>query len=240
MAPPVTGVRRWIPPLVWIAVVGGALFGLAVAYFFYRGDPEGAARIANIEIEAELRPGEPVVERVAVRRRYWWDYMRITHGVLAATDRRLIYVGVPPDPLLPLEEGPPELDVADSVYATRPVVTRARIAFGSRPALVIQSEGRRDVFGIAPGDEERLRATRTVLDRVVARLDAAADAERRATQAAEAASRRAVYHLVRRGESLDFIARRYGAAVDSLVAWNGLGNSRIVAGRQLLVRPALP
>jgi hypothetical protein len=238
-----TGLRaaigRWLPPLVWIAVFIGAAGALAIAYFFYRGDPDGAARVANREIEAELRPGERVLQRVPVRRRYWWDYLRITHGVLAATDTRLIYVGVPPEPLLRIDDGPPELDVSDYVYATHPVVTRDRTAFGMRSSVIIQSGETRDIFGVAAGDEARMQSVLGVLDRVVSRLAAAAEAERRAAQAAAAASRRAIYHLVQRGEALTGIAQRYGVPVDSLMAWNNLASSRIVSGRRLLVRPEI-
>ncbi|MGQ0767442.1 MAG: LysM peptidoglycan-binding domain-containing protein, partial [Gemmatimonadota bacterium] len=84
-----------------------------------------------------------------------------------------------------------------------------------------------------------LNETLGILDQAVARMDAAAEAERRAAEAAAAAARRAVYHLVQRGEALELIARRYGVPVDSLLSWNGLTNTRIVAGTRLLVRPEI-
>ena len=47
------------------------------------------------------------------------------------------------------------------------------------------------------------------------------------------------YHLVRRGENLGLIARRYGFSVPSLKRMNGLRSSRIYAGKRLLVSGAL-
>ncbi|HSJ26242.1 MAG TPA: LysM peptidoglycan-binding domain-containing protein [Longimicrobiales bacterium] len=42
-------------------------------------------------------------------------------------------------------------------------------------------------------------------------------------------------HQVRRGENLSVIARRYGVSVRQIQAWNGLRNSRILAGQRLKV-----
>lgn len=228
---------RWIAASVWIVVVATALAALAVGFFFYRGDPEGAARIANAEIEASLEPGEQVEERVPVRRRYWWDYFRLTHGVLAATDRRLLYLGVPPDPLLRRAEGPLELDIVEFPYSTRLTVTPARGALGVGEGIAIGAGDEPERFGVAPPDRERLSRTLAVMQRAVDRQRSAADAERRATEATVAASRRAIYHLVQRGEALAVIARRYGVAVESLMVWNALPGPRITVGQRLLVRP---
>ncbi len=50
----------------------------------------------------------------------------------------------------------------------------------------------------------------------------------------------AVVHVVRRGESLDRIARRYGATVEGLRGANGLGSSLIHPGQSLRVPRARP
>ena len=44
-------------------------------------------------------------------------------------------------------------------------------------------------------------------------------------------------YRIRRGDTLDAIARRFGVSVDDLKAWNGLDNSRIHEGHYLTVRP---
>ncbi|MBI2829471.1 MAG: LysM peptidoglycan-binding domain-containing protein [Acidobacteria bacterium] len=52
---------------------------------------------------------------------------------------------------------------------------------------------------------------------------------------------RRVAHVVRRGETLSSISRRYGTTVDAVRQWNGLSGSAIQAGRRLTIfttRPA--
>lgn len=213
-----------------IAAIGALLF-------FHRGDAEGSARIANREIDLLLQRGEQVQRRVAVMQRNWWDYFRVTHGVLAATDRRLVFIGVPPAGILPREPEPLELIERAFAYEY-PIATRVSRAYlGTRPALHLATRNSRATFAFAPLDRAKMDSVVAIVERRQGALRAAAEAERLAAEAAAAASRRAIYHLVQRGEALDLIGRRYGVPVDSLRRWNGLTSDRITAGRRLLVKP---
>ena len=235
--------RRLLRVLVtsaWLFVGLAALAGVAALLFFHRGDAEGSARKANAEIEALLERGERVEWRVPVLQRHWWDSFRVTHGVLAATDQRLLYVGVPPEPLLQRGFEPQEY-LERSLPYDRPLsVQFARLYLGTRTGVRLTGSAGGDAFAFAPLDRPRVDSVLAVLSRRQATLRAASEAERRATEATAAASRRAIYHLVQRGEALDFIARRYGVPSDSLVAWNALTSTRITAGRRLLVKPEVP
>lgn len=213
------------------------LAAAAALLFLHRGDAEGSARIANREIEAQLQQGEVVERRVSVQRRRWFDYFRVTHGVLAATDRRLLYVGVPPEELLPREPEPQELDQWSIPYDRTIAFARDRVFFNTLPGITISAAGRSDSFGVTTLDRDKLDAVLAVVERREGELRAAADAERKAAEAAAAASRRAITHLVQPGEALENIAQRYGISVDSLRRWNALTNDRITAGRRLVVRP---
>lgn len=219
--------------LLWLAI----LAAIAVLLFVHRGDAEGSARLANAEIEAQLQRGEGVEHRVAVTQRHWWDFYRVTHGVLAATDRRLLYIGVPPQALLPRGFEPLEYLESSLPYDRPLAVQLGRTDFGTRPALRLAAEGGVEKFAFHSLERARVDSVVAVLERQQAALRAVAEAERRATEAAIAASRRAIYHLVQRGEALDLIARRYGVSPDSIVKWNGLTTTRITAGRRLLVKP---
>ena len=221
----------------WTLATIAALAGTALLVFLHRGDAEGSARLANAELEHSLQRGEVVLRRASVMRRNWWDFFRVTHGVLAVTDRRLVYIGVPPDELLPREPEPVELEGFTFPF-DRVIDTRlSRVFLGTVPGLAVSSAGRQVSFGFASRDRAKVDSVVAIVSRKASELRAAQEAERRAAEVSIAASRRAIYHLVRRGEALEFIANRYGTSVDSLVAWNHLPGTRIKAGQRLLVRP---
>jgi hypothetical protein len=227
----------WFTASVWTVLLALVALAATFAFVFHRGDPEGAARLANAEIEVSLEPGEQVVSRVVVRQRLWWDYYRHTHGVLAATDRRLYYVGVPPGPILHRIVGPPEFVTQSFPFSRGLGVSRIRLFPWRDPGVRLVGATGSAGFVVARRDATRLEETLGVATRAQSALRAASDAERRASEAAAAAARRPIHHLVRRGEALEFIARRYGVAVDSLLKWNGLSGPRIQVGQRLLVRP---
>ncbi len=183
-----------------------------------------------------LEGGEVVLASAPVTQRLWWDYYRRTYGLLIATDRRLLFLGVPPEPLLHRDAGPRELVDVSFRYARGVGVRRSPGRRGMQVALASGSQ--REVIEGSGRDADALASVLDSMDARIAGLRAASDAERRAVEAAAAASRRAAYHLVQPGEALDAIARRYGTTTDSLLTWNNLTTSRIVAGQRLLVRPA--
>lgn len=53
--------------------------------------------------------------------------------------------------------------------------------------------------------------------------------------AAKPAKPRAVYHKIRRGQTLSEIAQRYGVSVKELKRWNGLRKSKLTAGKRLRI-----
>lgn len=220
--------------LLLALVIAAVIAGLMV---LHRGDAEGSARLANAEIESLLERDEVVERRVAVMQRNWWDYFRVTHGVLAATDRRLLYVGIPPAPLVRRGFEPTEYVVESFRYDQGASYDPSRQFLGTMPGMQLAAQRARGGFAFSSDDRERVDSVLAVLRRRREALRLASDAERRAAEAAVAASRRAIYHLVQRGEALDVIARRYGVSPDSIVAWNSLPSTRITAGSRLLVRP---
>ncbi len=213
---------------------------LSVGYygvFGFRGDPDGAARVANAQVAAELETDERVLAQVPVYQREWWDYYRHTYGVLVATNRRLLFAGMPPEAVLHRDDGPPQVVEASFPLARGISVTRGRGFLGRDRVVELNAAGARARLAVVARDEDRLQAVLDEVTRAQAALRAVSDAERRAVEAAAAAARRPVRHLVQRGEALDYIARRYGVTADSLARWNGLTTSRITVGSRLLVRP---
>ncbi len=223
----------------WLVLLVVSVATIGTLLILHRGDAEGSARLANAEIAQLMGRGERVEHRVAVMQRNWWDYFRVTHGILAATDRRLLFVGVPPAPLLASEYEPPEyLEV--SIPYDQPVTVRfGREFLGTAPGVQLTTDADREGFAFSSSERPRVDSVLAVLTARQEALRLAAEAERRAAEATVAASRRAIYHLVQRGEALDLIARRYGVSPDSIVKWNNLPSTRITAGRRLLVRPGV-
>lgn len=236
--PPITRRRggRWRAPLGWLVVL--SLVAGAAWWVVERvgEDAAGARRLAVAERAALLEGGERILAEAPVVQRLWWDYFRGTHGVLAATDRRLLYVGIPPEPLL--HRGDALRDVADASFRfARGVGVREEPRRRGGRTLHLASGTQQVALEASPNAAPALQAVLDTMRRRIDDLRAAADAERRAVEASSAAARRATYHLVQPGEALEFIARRYGTTTDSLLAWNGLTTPRIVAGQRLLVRP---
>jgi LysM repeat protein len=110
------------------------------------------------------------------------------------------------------------------------------VFLGTARGVTLIGPTSRETFAVAQHELPRLDAVMGVVTRKLDTLRAVSDAERRATEAAAAASRRPIYHLVQPGEALDVIARRYGVTVDSLLVWNSLPDTRIRIGSRLLVR----
>jgi hypothetical protein len=216
----------------WLAV----LLMIAVLLYLHRGDAEGSARIANREIEFLAARGDTVLDRVPVMQRHWWNYYRVTHGVLAATTRRLVYIGVPPEALFPHEDEPPDLEQASWPYDGSLQIRTGRVYRGTLPGFTISGSTGAGTFAVSPRDSARLDSVITVTEVRRMAIRTAQEAQRIALEATTMASRRPVYHLVQRGESLFGIADRYGADVDSLRAWNGVVRDRIYAGQRLLVK----
>lgn len=234
---PVRRVSRALRLSLWSAALVVMAIFIAAGLVLHRGDAEGAARVANREIDLALERDEVVEARVPVMQRRWWTFFRVTHGVLAATDRRLIYVGVPPEELLRHEPEPPLLHEGAWRYEWDLDIRRQRVFLGARPGVSVAANGVREFFAVRSTHVARLDRVVAVTDRRRTALREAQEAERRAIDVALEAARQPIHHVVRAGETLTMLAQRFGTSVDSLRAWNALTEDRIGVGVRLLVRP---
>lgn len=232
--------RRWRIALrvsAWGIVVTLVLTLVGMLLFIHRGDAEGSARIANRELELMLERGETIEWRAPVMARHWWDYFRVTHGVLAATNRRLLYVGVPPEEVLPREPEPQLLEESTFPY-DRPIdIWRGRVFLGTLNGIIIRAPGQLRTFGVASSEVARLNSVLSLMSQHQKAIRDVDEKERqRAIEAAETA-RQPVFHVVERGEALELIARQYNVTVEQLQDWNDLDSPRIRVGQRLLVKP---
>jgi hypothetical protein len=229
--------RRFLPWLLaWVmavALVGGVV---ALVLFGSPGSARAARRVADREVQMTLDPGERVEAVGHVAQRHALDYFRETHGTIAATDRRLIFIGVLPRDFLEPERDLPAFDVQTFSYDTSLSMRGARVFFGRTFGVVVHDSVGNRQFGVTRAEWPRVQQ---VMHHVNARVLAVRQSVERERQAiAEAAARPPIreYHTVKRGESLILIARLYTTTPESLLVLNALRDSTIRAGQTLLVR----
>jgi hypothetical protein len=229
-----------------LALQLGVLVGIAVvlvllvlgAAWLHRDDARRGARDAVLELGRVLQPEERVLARTPVTQRHWWDHFRTTPGVLAATDRRLVYVGTVPPALFRPGDDPPSFEEWSFAYDT---ALTARIGAGVAGAvlgLVVRTpDDATWRFGVPGGERPRAEA--------VARAVSA----QQEVRVAETRRQQAVFdsiaalpppppqtHRVRPGETLYGIAAQYNVTPEVLQAMNGLTGPRIRIGQELVVR----
>ena len=114
---------RLVTRVLLALTTGTALLGVvAVVGAAAIVPPVGARRVARTtaqrEMRAQLARDEGVIASAFASQRRWTDMYRESFGVVVATGSRVLYVGMPPTPLLrPREDGPDELLVESYPYA---------------------------------------------------------------------------------------------------------------------------
>ena len=224
-------------PLTWLlhlAVVATVATSLVLRH---RPDPAGAVRIAEHEIQSRLDAGERVLRQAAVVQRHWWDAFRPTHGLLAATNHRLLFAGVAPPPLGSRGERTPRIGVLAFPYDTAFTIRAGRVFFGMARGAILQTRTRRQEF-IAAGGSGRSRV-HEVGDLAIRRVAAYREYQRR-----EQRWRDSVLALpplletyrVQRGDALINVARRFDLTPERLREMNDLPDDRVRVGQTLIVK----
>jgi hypothetical protein len=227
---------------VLVAITSGTTLVLVIAALaaVTLVPPIGARRTARATAERELAPllapGERPVARAWASQREWTDTFREAFGLLVATDRRLLWVSAPPEPLFrPLEAGPPELRVQAVPYDATFTLEPRTYLLGSWRGLTLRT----------PLGEQRFLVADADFDAATAVARAAASARRATTdalaleQAAQQAPAPEVVtygtHVVRAGETLTALARRYRTTPAILQQLNALPTGAIRSGQRLRV-----
>jgi hypothetical protein len=237
---PVRARRWWLRVLV--RLTGGGLgvlllIGGVIAYLItLRPDVTAARALARSELQVLLEPMERVESALWVRRREWWDGFRETYGMLALTDRRALFVGIPPRELLSPERGPQPFVVLQLSRDVSLRARRRRVDFGTAAGVLVENDrGQRLAF--ASSDVAGVDSLLAVLTRG-RRTDAAAmELARRNREYAHVVGQAAVWHVVAAGDALESVAARYGTTAERVAAWNRLSGTTIRIGQRLLVKP---
>jgi hypothetical protein len=161
---------------------------------------------------------------------------RESFGVVIATDRRLLYVGAPPTPLLrPRDDGPLELLVENYRYDVAFTLEPRSLWGGRLRGLVLRTPTARVDFIVddrAWNDAGRVATLSAKARRSATRaLEQLEESERAPPPTA------AVYvpYVVPRGETLTGLARRFRTTPDVLRQLNQLTTDDIKEGQRLRV-----
>lgn len=223
--------------VLWIVVGIGLVALIGYALYSNPADTGRARASARSLLPSAVDSGERVEQRADVYQRYWWDYYRETHGVLALTDRRVLFMGVPPANYLIPDDGPPASERREFGLDTLTVVTRGRVFLGTSPGIVLSSRNATERFAVPSDGRVATDAIVRSLARRQASIRETASRERRAQEYAAWLARLPVWHRVERGEALSTLATRYNTTVDQLRQLNSLVGDRVRIGQRLLVKP---
>jgi hypothetical protein len=233
-----TPMPRLLRAVATQAAIVVALVVIGLAIHVYRTQPRPARTLVERELHGGvLLPGESVEKAVTVFRRRPSDYFRATRGILALTNRRLVYVGLAPREVLGPEEKLPVFETRDFATDTMLSVEPSRTLLGAARAVAIERHGDRNTFGVA---DEEWGDARSIMASIAARQTVQrglAEKDRRRRAAADSAARAPIWHVVERGEALSTIASRYGTTPERIRALNSLVGDKITAGQRLLVKP---
>jgi LysM domain len=241
-APPREGRARnpWVRLLVALtsgtALLGTAGLVAAAAIVPPIGARRTAREAAQQEVASQLGPDERVVAQAFASQRRWTDMWRESFGVVVATNRRLLYVGAPPTPLLrPREDGPTELLVESYPYDVAFTLEPRTLFRGYGRGLVLRTPAAEVHFIV---DEGAWASARRVAQASAAARQAVTrdeDALTASTRAPAPPAARYVFYVVRRGETLTALARRFQTAPEVLRQLNQLSDDEIQAGQRLRV-----
>jgi LysM repeat protein len=249
--PPRIKKRRRMQRSTLYAIVFSVLVVLAVlaqfAVHMLRTDPRDTRAIAERELQVNsLTADEHVIRMISVFKRPAINYFRATRGLLALTNKRLIYLGLEPRDLLAAPDQPPTFEERDFAIDTLVHVTTGRTFFGLAKAVVISTPTETLRLGVPSGMWPTARLLVVDMDVRHDKALAAAAQQREflakaeaQRKAAEVERRKAKYYVVRRGDALGSIATIWNTTPARLREWNHLPDNRIRVGERLLVRPAL-
>jgi len=225
---------------VMVIVLGMAVFGYAI--FMRQVDARGAWTAASRELNGGMLGYGERVERFAkAYQRRPADYYRASNGLLVATNDRVIFVGIAPTDKLDNEDAPATILQYEFPNDTLLSMDQRRL-YGLTATGVEISHGDGVVreFAAADGSDPTLDSlVRHVNRRLVAQKEEAAR-ERTLRAAVAALIDEPIYYVVKRGDALFSIARRFDTTPEQLRTWNNIIGDRVKIGQQLTVKAKGP
>ncbi len=221
--------------IVTLAVVGYTVFMRQV-------DARGAWRAAARELNGGiLHYGERVERFAKAFQRRPSDYYRASNGLLVATNDRVIFIGITPGDKLENEDAPPSILQYEFPNDTILSIDRERLYFLTAGGVRIRhGDGPMREFAASRGDDAALDSLVEHVNRRIAAQKAEAAREQRLRTAVAKMINEPIYYVVRRGDAISTIAKRFDATNEEIKRWNNLPSDRVRIGDRLIVKAEGP
>jgi hypothetical protein len=228
--------------LIGILIAFIAMAVLGYSLFMRHVDARGAYSAASRELGGGmLHYGEHVERWAKAFERRPTDYYRASNGLLVATNDRVIFIGIAPTDKLENEDAPQTI-----IHYEFPTDTLLRLA--PQHLYWMTAEGVRISHPGLPsatiaanrGEERPLRELVAYVSRKLAAEREAARRERKLRADVAALINEPIYYVVKRGDALSTIAKRFDATPDQIRTWNNLKGDRVRIGEKLVVKPEGP
>jgi hypothetical protein len=236
------GLYRFSRLLVLLAAGTATLviaLGIVGYLFFMRSvDLPEARAIAERELRTgTLRFGERLERAAHVYIRRPSDYFRGANGVLAATNERLIFIGVAPRGNLDSPDAPPVVLQQEFTNDTLLQLNPSRIFFGTTRGVIAERDGQEGRYGATSRHWHELEELSNYVNQLQEAQRQEAARERRLREAVARIVAEPLYYTVKRGDAISTIADWFGTTMENLQRWNNLEGTRIRVGERLLVKP---
>ena len=221
----------------------GLLVLLAAGYLLLMRhvDPTAArAQVATELAALPLEPGERVVRTASVYVRSPWDYFRSSHGVIAATDRRLIVLTIAPSDRFAGETERAVMERREFPKDTTLRIDEVRANYGFAKGVRLQAGGRRATYAVFDEDVPALEALLANVRQRQDSIHAAAREAARQRQLLAETMKKPIWYRVRRGDAVASIAQRFNTTPERLREINGMTSDRIRIGDSLMIKPPTP
>jgi LysM repeat protein len=212
-----------------------------------RTEPRDSRMIADRELAVNVvEPGEQIQQVVSVVRRMPVDYFRATRGILALTNKRVVFLGLRPRDMLAPSDAPPSFEQQDFPLDTAVSVKTGRVMAWLTKGIIVDTPNetiRLAVPSAAWPDAQKL-ASRMTSSRDAALATAKQQEELRKVanddwKRAVEAWKKPQYYTVRRGDALGSIATMWNTTTEKLQQLNKMPGIGIRIGQTLLVREAM-
>jgi hypothetical protein len=231
---------RFVKQLViGIVVLAVAVVAFGYLVFVRRADAPAAWTQAERELKGSVLQYGERVERIArVYLRQPTNYFRAANGLLVATQRRLLFVGIEPKDQLSSPDAPAAIITDEFVDDTLLHLDPGRVYALTAHGVRVQRSGKSVVYAAKRGHNAELDSLVRYVNVGHARQRREAAREQHLREQVAEMLRQPLKYEVKRGDALSTIATKFGATQDQIRQWNHMTSDKVRIKDTLIVKPA--